>query len=333
MATKSRPKTKFPSSESVSLANREKNDSDNRHTRFPGGVGLQRLSISEKTERSITTLSKREEAVKTISRIPLEVNPPDSTPTRPPPELKTKTTQRAQTPVLQAKSPWDTYKSLRPLQRGGEVTAACTRIDPIKMVAIKKLSPDDFKQFRSCQHKNLLAIIEAYQFEGQIFAITNYTATSLVHIIAIPLQLEELHVSATCQQVFQGMQYLSRFGIAHEKLDSSKVLFSWDGCAKIAHFGNCQSTELALARSVGIIAIEMMQNGISPITEKLVLKDPSRWSPEASNFLDIVSWATLKEIRDHKFLKYVTPTVMIPFVEYARWETVESHYLQIDSNE
>jgi hypothetical protein len=65
-----------------------------------------------------------------------------------------------------------------------------------------------------------------------------------------------------------------------------------------AHFGNCQSTELALARSVGIIAIEMMQNGISPITEKLVLKDPSRWSPEASNFLDIVSWATLKEIRD-----------------------------------
>jgi hypothetical protein len=250
-------KTEFPSPESLVI--HEKNVSDNRHTRFPGGVGLQKLSISEATEPSTTTRSEREEVVKTISRIPLEVNPPDSTSTRPPPEMKIKTTQRTQTPVLQAKSPWDTYKFLRLLQRGGEVTAACTRIDPIKMVAIKKLSSDDFKQFRSCQHKNLLTIIEAYRFEGQIFAITDYTATSLVHIIAIPLQLEELHVSATCRQgrclshasihlanviqVFQGMQYLSRFGIAHEKLDSSKVLFSWDGCAKIG-----MSNEIASAK-------------------------------------------------------------------------------------
>jgi len=29
------------------------------------------------------------------------------------------------------------------------------------------------------------------------------------------------------------MQYLSRFDIARKKLDSSKVLFSPDGCAKI----------------------------------------------------------------------------------------------------
>jgi hypothetical protein len=258
MTTKSRPKTEFPSPEFVSLVIREKNVSDNRQTLFPGGIGLQKLSISEATEPLITTHSNREEAVKTISRIPLKVNQPDSTPTRPPPELKIKTTQRTQTPVLQAKSPWDMYKPLLPLQRGGEVTAACTRMDPIKMVVVKKLSSDDFKQFRSFQHKNLLAIIEAYRFEGQIFAITNYTATSLVHIIAIPLQLEELHVSATCRQerclphaiihltdvmqVFKGMQYLSRFGIAHEKLDSSKILFSWDGRVKIG-----MSNEIASA--------------------------------------------------------------------------------------
>jgi len=56
---------------------------------------------------------------------------------------------------------------------------------------------------------------------------------------------------------------------------------------------------LALARSLGIIAIEMMQNGVSPtMDEKLVLRDPGGWSPEASNFLDVASWATLKEMHD-----------------------------------
>jgi hypothetical protein len=88
--------------------------------------------------------------------------------------------------------------ALLPLQRGGEVTAACTRTDPIEMVTIKKLSSDDFKQFRSCQHKYLFVIIEAYRFKNQIFAITNYIVTFLIYIITIPLQLEELYVSATC---------------------------------------------------------------------------------------------------------------------------------------
>jgi len=198
MATKSRPKTQFPSSESVTTSHGN-NVSDNRCTQFPGGAGLQTLSILEATEPPTTTHSKREEAVKIVSRIPLKVNPPDSTPTRPTPEMRIKTTQ-TQTLVLQAKSPWDKYSKLHLLERGGKVTAACTRTDPTEMVAVKKLSSDDFKQFRSCQHMNLLAIFEAYRFEGQIFAITNYTATSLVHIIAIPLQLEELHVSATCRQ-------------------------------------------------------------------------------------------------------------------------------------
>lgn len=117
------------------------------------------------------------------------------------------------------------------------------------MVAIKKLSSHHFKEFRSCQHENLLAIIETYQFKGQFFVITDYTATTLRHIIAVDLPLQELHVSATCRQgssltpssihhsniiqVFEGIQYLSRFGIAHKKLDGSKVLFSSDGCVKI----------------------------------------------------------------------------------------------------
>jgi len=41
----------------------------------------------------------------------------------------------------------------------------------------------------------------------------------------------------------------------------------------------------------------MMQNGIAPETDgKLVLMHPERWSPEASNFLEVTSWGTLTDI-------------------------------------
>lgn len=43
----------------------------------------------------------------------------------------------------------------------------------------------------------------------------------------------------------------------------------------------------------------MMQKGISPVPdEKLVLTNPDQWSSEASNFIEVTSWATLKEIQD-----------------------------------
>jgi hypothetical protein len=227
----------------------EKNINDNRYTRFPGGVNIQKLFIADTAKLPIVDHSKREEALQTIPRIPLKVNLPDATPTRSPLEEKIKATQQDFPSRPEIKSPWDIYTSLRSLQRGGEVTAACTRTAPIKMVAIKKLSSEHFKDFRNCQHENLLAIIETYRFQGQFFVVTDYTATTLRHIIAIPLPLQELHVSAICRQVsslssssihfsnmiqvFKGMQYLSRFGIAHKKLDSSKVLFLSDGCVKI----------------------------------------------------------------------------------------------------
>jgi hypothetical protein len=71
----------------------------------------------------------------------------------------------------------------------------------------------------------------------------------------------------------------------------------------LAHFDNCDE-ELALAHSLGIIAIEMLQNGICPPTdEELVLKDPdNRWSSEVKNFLAVASWATLKEMHDVRCL-------------------------------
>jgi hypothetical protein len=63
-----------------------------------------------------------------------------------------------------------------------------------------------------------------------------------------------------------------------------------------AYFDKCQSTEPAAARSIGVTTVEMIQNGILPEADKkLTLKQPERWSPEASNFLEVTSWRTLKD--------------------------------------
>ncbi|PVH71744.1 hypothetical protein DL98DRAFT_596688 [Cadophora sp. DSE1049] len=303
----------------------EENLNTNRHTRFPGGTELQKFSVLNDHQSIIE--STEHKTTHTPSRLPLRINPPDATPAKPRPTTTITAARREQPPIIRAESPWKSYLSLRTLERGGEVTAACRREVPVEMVAVKKLSVGYIKGFPKCQHENLLAILEVYRFEGTFWVITDYTAATLKQIIAIPLPLEELHISATCR-----MQYLSRFGLAHKNLDSSKILFSSNGCAKIAHFDECQSSESASARPLGVITVEMMQNGIPPEMDvKIVLKHPERWSPEVSNFLEVVSWSTLKDIQKNNFLKYVSPTVMIPFVEYARWDTIESLSLQCET--
>lgn len=91
-----------------------------------------------------------------------------------------------------------------------------------------------------------------FQHEGVLFAITDYTVATLTQVIASGRPLEEIHISAVYRQasflwplmiypaniakVFEGMEYLSMFGIAHINLDSTKVLFSADGCVKVGMF-------------------------------------------------------------------------------------------------
>ncbi|KAG0645015.1 hypothetical protein D0Z07_9210 [Hyphodiscus hymeniophilus] len=311
MDLSSHRKTRFPApDQTAGLQAPNKTVSTHRQTKFPGGTELQRNFILNKNASPVKeTLDTEVKAALLSSRLPLRVNRPDAIPAKPLPTTTIKITPGAQAPTVRTESPWKTFTSLRILERGGQVIAACTQKHPVKMVAIKKLSSVSVTELAKFQHKNLLSIMELYRSGGEFFVITDYTTATLKQIIAIPLPLEELHV-------FDGMQHLSRFGLAHKKLDSSRVLFTSDGCAKI---------KSAAARSIGVIAMEMMQNGIPPESNaKFTLKHPERWSAEASNFLEVVSWGTLTDIAKNKFLKDVSQTVMIPFVEYARWDTIES---------
>ncbi|KAH7370279.1 hypothetical protein BKA65DRAFT_471499 [Rhexocercosporidium sp. MPI-PUGE-AT-0058] len=189
-------------------------------------------------------------------------------------------TQREQPPLVKIESPWNRYTSLRSLKRGGLIIAAYMIRAPVQMVAVKQLAAYNFEKLSISRHKNLLVVIE----------------------------------------VLEGMQYLSKFDLAHKHLDSSRILFSSDGCAKIAHFDECQSTESASARSLGVIAIEMIQNGIASETDgKLVLMHPERWSPKASNFLEVTSWGTLIDI-NKSMLARTLLKVLSFFHDVALWK-------------
>ena len=142
MTSKPRPNTEFPSPEtSASLAVRLENVKGSRYTKFPGGLGLQKLSITETTGQS-TSGSKSGAIAQTISPIPIKINPPNAVPTRAIPKENIELGRGEQLCTLEIRDPWETYTALRPLQRGSEVTVACTRIAPIKLVVIQKISSD-----------------------------------------------------------------------------------------------------------------------------------------------------------------------------------------------
>ena len=202
MGLSSSHKTYFPApDQTAGLQTLEKNVSSHRKTKFPGSTELQRISILD-TDSALVK-ARPEKGIKAAPappRLPFKVNPPGAIPARPLPTTTIKTTPGAQALTVQTESPWKTFTALRTLERGGEVTAACTQKPLVGMVAIKKISSVSIKELAKFQHENLLSIIELYRFGGEFFVVTDYTAATLKQIIAIPLPLEELHISATCRQ-------------------------------------------------------------------------------------------------------------------------------------
>ena len=200
-------KTRFPGNDQGLLEETDvsKRSNPNRRTRFPGGRDIERIRLLEKEEQRLESSAEREQPTELPFRLPIRINPPDVALQNPAPKTIIKTSEVVQLPPVQVESPWKTYISLRHLERGGQVTVAYTQKVPVRVVVIKELQSDSFMEMRKCQHENLLAILEVYRFQGVFFVITDYTAATLKHVIAIPLPLEELHVSATCRQVRRRM--------------------------------------------------------------------------------------------------------------------------------
>ena len=174
------------------------NSNANRQTRFPGGTEIQKMYITETDGQDTMIPMEAEEVARVPSPIPLRINPPDGPSVRVQPTKSV--TQREQPPLVKIESSWIRYTSLRSLERGGSIIAACTIRAPVQMVAVKQFASYNFEKLGTPRHENLLAVIKVYRFQNSFFIITDYTAATLRQVIAIPLQIEENHVSATCRQ-------------------------------------------------------------------------------------------------------------------------------------
>ena len=176
-----------------------------RMTRFPGGAeaGLPLLTVDSLKNGPI---EKQEEEVKT-ERVPRRLPLVVKTIQFPSPEIKKTATpiDRPDSPselAIHHQNPWDTYRLVREIGRGGKTKAASTRDVPTRMVTVKDvdlaLSSSTVFSYR---HQNLVEVIALYKFQGKTLVISEYAQVSLKRVIAIPLDLEEIHVSTICNQV------------------------------------------------------------------------------------------------------------------------------------
>lgn len=189
-------RTRWPGvGDDASIEHTDGHTNINRQTKFPGGIQFQQLSLLKPND--VPGQIKYETVLQPPARLPLKVNPVVGSLLGSSLEI----VQAGPSTVTIEESPWSSYIALRNLKRGGEVIAACSQEAPVRMVAIKKLSSEHLRDLADCQHQNILKIEQTFRFEGLLYIVTDDTTTTLKQVIAIPLSLEELHVSAVCRQV------------------------------------------------------------------------------------------------------------------------------------
>ncbi|KFY20348.1 hypothetical protein V493_07694 [Pseudogymnoascus sp. VKM F-4281 (FW-2241)] len=174
---------------------------DRRQTVFPGNLDVIKLQSPGSLEVPPAEREKSGPSKYVPPKIPLEVTTLGS---------ETKVLQKRPFINLWIEDPWDTYSSLRTLDRGGIVTAACTRKAPVQMVVIKELgSVLCSTELKWTIHHNLVSFLEMYQIEEKMLAVMEYTVATLQQVMAVPLALEEIHISAVCCQVMLHLEYSS----------------------------------------------------------------------------------------------------------------------------
>jgi hypothetical protein len=174
-----------------------------RRTQFPGKLSkdvafLTAASLNE----PIKERQKSDSSGLVSLGIPLPINAPDGVHSRPLPAMEINRVSNATTIVIRRYDPWDTYKLLRPIGVGGRVFAACTKSTPHKPVTLKEIPVQPkLHDLIKCQHQTLVAFLGLYEYDSKTMAVWEFMHVSLRQIIASAYPLEEIHVSAVCNQV------------------------------------------------------------------------------------------------------------------------------------
>uniref|UniRef100_A0A8C4NSJ8 non-specific serine/threonine protein kinase n=1 Tax=Dicentrarchus labrax TaxID=13489 RepID=A0A8C4NSJ8_DICLA len=172
----------------------------------------------------------------------------------------------------------------------------------------------------SCDHQNIVKLLDAFYYESKLWILIEFCAGGAVDAVMLELErpLTEPQIRVVCKQTLQALVYLHDNNIIHRDLKAGNILLMLNGDVKLGK-GTLQTLshpvmapEVVMCEtskdrpydykadiwSLGVTLIELAQieppnHEMNPMRVLLkiaksdppTLMQPSRWSPEFSDFL------------------------------------------------
>ncbi|KAK6200355.1 uncharacterized protein RJT21DRAFT_121249 [Scheffersomyces amazonensis] len=126
-----------------------------------------------------------------------------------------------------------------------------------EFVALKKLrleteregfpitSIREIKLLQSCDHENIVGLLEMMVESNQIYMVFDYLDHDLTGLLTHPdLKLQECHRKFIFKQLMEGLNYLHKKRIIHRDIKGSNILLDSTGNVKIADFGLARNMKI-----------------------------------------------------------------------------------------
>ncbi|KGQ02857.1 hypothetical protein BBAD15_g11923 [Beauveria bassiana D1-5] len=158
------------------------------------------------------------------------------------------------------------------------------------------------KATNTLPHENLTTVHEIYRQHGSWHIVTEQAARSLQEAVGNPF-MDSSMIAAIIGQIVTVLVYLESQGLRHESLTCSDILLHPTGRITLDRQWNCVYSDTKEdIRRLGCVMMELM-DGYVKDGGSVGLDDPSRWSPEAVQFLGATtSVSSAKELLLHPFL-------------------------------
>uniref|UniRef100_A0A8C8JZ09 non-specific serine/threonine protein kinase n=1 Tax=Oncorhynchus tshawytscha TaxID=74940 RepID=A0A8C8JZ09_ONCTS len=220
----------------------------------------------------------------------------------------------------------------------------------------------------SCDHHNIVKLLDAFYYDGKLWILIEFCAGGAVDAVMLELErpLTEPQIRVVCKQTLQALLYLHDNKVIHRDLKAGNILLSLNGDVKLGKRLGKRGWEMAPEVvmcetfkdrpydykadiwSLGVTLIEMAQieppnHEMNPMRVLLkiakadppTLMQPSRWSPEFSDFLrkcldkNVDNRWNVAQLLQHPFLSTVTDSrplrELIAEAKAEVYEEIEDH--------
>ncbi|KAL6716966.1 hypothetical protein ACLMJK_004879 [Lecanora helva] len=216
-------------------------------------------------------------------------------------------------PICRMSNPWLRYHAILEEAQGDWVTIANAKEPKHPIVVIKRRAcpSDDVRQkIIGISHENIVALYEAYLYEGNLYFAYELMDVSLAEMQSTPYGiLAEFHIATICKEVITGVQYIHRkLKIVHGSIDARWIMVSRSGCIKLANIGESMSKDIPFAENerqdfqdLGLLMVRLMEAGTGH--DGLELMKPEKWNNEIKRFLKKTQECSGEELEQDVFLE------------------------------